>query len=127
MSATARPWAVHPHFPEYIVPADHINRPMGGSVDEDFDRDHYANIIAEARAYGEFDKFAHHSSKVDARLTAALIVRAVNLHDELVRALEDAFMALGRCGPQCWNDHQVLRNRISGLINKAKGEQKGSV
>ena len=76
--ATPRPWAVS--YSGDIIPAEHLDRKIGGSADRQRDRDYYAHIILRAPddPHGRGDAAAH----------VALAVRAVNVHDGLVEALE---------------------------------------
>lgn len=64
---TPGPWAVHPHFLKYVVPADHVARPIGFATDLAADRVSYAHSIAMVtpRRHGDGDQDAN------ARLIAA--------------------------------------------------------
>lgn len=79
---TPTPWAVFPGFgSEYVVPASHLGRSMGGASDPDQDARRYAHPICRMPRPGS--RYAQATIEAN----AALIVRAVNVHEDLTDAL----------------------------------------
>lgn len=89
---TPTPWAASRLWPTQIVSFDHVNRPMGGSIFEDEDRDRFALVIASCPV-NAYSGFAHEIAPAQVKANAAFIVRAVNAHDDLVNALEEIAQA----------------------------------
>jgi hypothetical protein len=80
---TPGPWTLLSGFPEKIVPVAHKSRSLGGSINEDDDRDHFALVIATAER-NRYSKFAHEISEEQARANARLMAAA----PELLAALQ---------------------------------------
>lgn len=89
---TPTPWAASRLWPTKIVNLSHVDRPMGGSIFEDEDRNRYALVIADCPVNAS-SGFAHAIAPAQAKANAAFIVRAVNAHDDLVKALEEIAQA----------------------------------
>lgn len=86
--ATPGPWTVR--MGEYVVPAGHEKRPIGGSSDPVVDRDRYAQYVCR------IPPSHRHRSDTEQRANAELIVAAVNALPALiarVRAQEAALVA----------------------------------
>lgn len=82
--AAARPWAVHPRWPNYVVPALDVGKLIGGADDEVMDREQFATPICDTRA-NELSRFAHDEERVAQQFAnAELIVTAVNQRDALL-------------------------------------------
>jgi hypothetical protein len=57
----------------------------------------------------------------EAEATTAFIVKAVNMHQELVNALKDCAFTLGAIDPAGWSN-TILCERVRDLIAKASGQ-----
>jgi len=77
---TQRPWAVHPRWPNYVVPASDAAKLIGGADDEIMDREQFATPICDTRG-NELSRFAHDKERVAQHVAnAELIVAAVNAY-----------------------------------------------
>lgn len=86
---TPLPWAVHPVWPDRIVPCLDTAKHIGGSEDEIEDRERFATPICQV-AGNELSRFEHDKLRVaQSNANARLIVNAVNSHIALVAALRD--------------------------------------
>jgi hypothetical protein len=118
--ATPRPWAVHQQWRDRVIPASDLGKRIGGSSDEDHDRAAYALVLARTTGEREFTKFAHRATKAEGEANAALIVRAVNSHDDLVEALHN-MVALA--APHFSDAPQMLAlSEARVALAKARGE-----
>ena len=83
---TPGPWAAPKIWAyQYICPADHVNRPVGASVDPTINRDRYMQIIATV-GDDEFDRG-------DRQANARLIAAAPDLLEALQRAVTELKIA----------------------------------
>ena len=82
---TPGPWVVNTSF-EFIMPLSHVGRKHGAAVDDVYDRDYYAQVIASA--------YSDRHGRGDAKANLAFIVEACNSHDALVSRCERYRVAL---------------------------------
>lgn len=54
----------HPDYSGYIIPEDQYERPIGGAVDVEIDRNHYANIVATVS--GKYHDYATNARRLAA-------------------------------------------------------------
>ena len=72
---TKGPWATHRHFPTYVVPADHAERPCGGHADDDLDLENYAQEVVNTAL------FTRHRTKAEVLANAHLIAAAPDMRE----------------------------------------------
>lgn len=74
---TPGPWAVLAYFTDTVVPASHVNRRNGAAVNEQSDRDDFAQIIVRVKKdrHGRGDEIAN----------ARLIAAAPSLYEALAK------------------------------------------
>ncbi len=102
---TEGPWVVHDSR-AMVVPEAHKNRPIGGSIDKDYDLKTYAQEIC-AMHWPDKNR-AESEVKANANLIAAA--------PELYELLSDLFH-------QCSDDlSHAANNRIAAILKKARGE-----
>lgn len=89
---TPGPWAVHPQR-AYVVPEDHVERPIGGADDVEFDARHYAQEICALHWPDP------HRSEAEVRANARLIAAAPDLLALLKQALVFIEADTAPCGP----------------------------
>lgn len=113
-SATPRPWATD--IRDAIELLDKGERIDGATIYYNGNTSSRGNEIATLRHDPE-DWLDLHDPELQAN--AALIVRAVNSHDELVAALDAAHKAM--FGPE-FDDLEKLRSRIETALRNARAE-----
>lgn len=124
---TQGPWGVHPHR-AFVVPADHVTRPIGGSDDPAFDLATYAQEIC-AMHWPDQHRLEQ-EVKANARLVAA--------SPELYEALEAADEALAQftafeddaryiMGNTNFAIVQERRKQIRAALSKAKAPAEGEM
>lgn len=114
-NTTPRPWELS-EFDLDDATAIGVRNPAVG-----LNEDNYMAIIADCGVVvGRDPGFI----QAERRANAALIVRAVNAHDDLVAALESAFFALGRAGANANRQHDGREawEQARAALAKARGE-----
>lgn len=115
---TPGPWSIHPHH-AYVVPQDHIGRPIGGSSDPDTDLATYAQEICAMHWPDP------HRSRAEVQANALLIAAA----PDLLEAADAMMPLLSLIEDDLWEDcpfPAVQRKRIAALraaILKARATQ----
>lgn len=104
------PWSVHSHFREYIVPASHATRPVGGSVDDAHDRETYVQEICS------LGREPRHRSIAEVRANGRLIAAAPELL-ELVRYMRKSLRTM----PIYFTPQ--LDKRLNKLLNRIDGKE----
>lgn len=72
---TPTPWVAI--WNEYIIPAGHVDRRIGGSTNKAEDMEHFAHVVCR------IDRNSNRFSAEHANSNAAFIVKAVNSHERL--------------------------------------------
>jgi hypothetical protein len=115
---TPTPWAVKEGWPLVIIPLSEAHKPLGTSSNEKRDREDFAHPIVSAE-HNPFLSFAHRTSRGEAIANAEFIVRACNLHDELVTVLQLIMRDLPT--RRDWLD-PVVEEMARAAIKKAEGQ-----
>ena len=120
---TPGPWMRHRGLRQYVIVADHADRPIGASSNDVHDRDHYAQVVAGVMAdeHGRGDQAA----------TAHLIAAAPDLYaalEDLLAAYaepDDRLCCSGQdCGCHGATIYQQAEYYARAALAKARGEAK---
>lgn len=106
------PWAVHPDFAR-VIPAEHVNRPIGAHEDPEIDRERYAQEICAMHWPDNNRNIA------EVRANASLIAAA----PDMLAALQAAMLLLREYDfPGAHPHRKAIYDQAKAAIAKAAGE-----
>lgn len=109
---TPGPWGVHLRFPDRVVPASHIDRPVGGAADDGMDLRVFAQEIASLHD--------RHRSREEVAANAHLIAAAPELLEASAEWIAYLDAPLGEEADGATED--ALLQKMRAAIFKARGE-----
>ncbi len=114
--ATPGPWGAFPYFHEYVVPADHMHRSIGGSIDPVRDNADYANVIATIGGCDRQFPNRRGRSFEEADANRDLIVALRNAAPALVAELRAARREVDRLRAELFADDPARPWRLATFV-----------
>ena len=106
MKHTPTPWSEV--WAQYIIPANHQDRKIGGSTNSKQDREEFAHVICK------MERNRNHFTADEATANAEFIVRACNSHNQLVESVKALLGCMSLAG---WEDDYVAVQARAALAS----------